>query len=76
MVVMYEIAGKKVGSHVVRPPALHLFEAVANSTFQLAMATLSLAAAGGYLGTRGGEKKKDQGPPINATNQDEEKFIK
>ncbi|KAI4148193.1 MAG: hypothetical protein LQ340_005189 [Diploschistes diacapsis] len=43
---------------------------------KLAMWTLGLAAVGGYYGMSGGEKKKEQGPPINATSPDEEKFIK
>ena len=40
------------------------------------MWTLGLTGAGAYFGLRGGEKKKEQGPPINATSEDEEKFIK
>ena len=46
------------------------------SVLQLSIATLTTAFAGGYLST-GGSKKKEggQGPPINAKDQDEEKFI-
>ncbi|KAL9621301.1 MAG: hypothetical protein Q9160_004192 [Pyrenula sp. 1 TL-2023] len=41
----------------------------------LAMATLGTVFAGSWASTRGGEKKKEQGPPINATSKDEENFI-
>lgn len=78
MVAMYEVAGRKVGSHVVRLPMhtlLHI-SCTANLSLKLAMWTLGLAAVGGYYGMSGGEKKKEQGPPINATSPDEEKFIK
>ncbi|KAL1962016.1 hypothetical protein VTN77DRAFT_660 [Rasamsonia byssochlamydoides] len=57
MVVYYQVAGRKVGSHV------------------LAMATLGTLFAGSWLGLRGGEKKKEQGPPINASSKEEEQFI-
>ncbi|KAL2218139.1 hypothetical protein M432DRAFT_418775 [Thermoascus aurantiacus ATCC 26904] len=58
MVVYYQIAGKKVGSHV------------------LSMATLGTLFGGVWLATRGGDKKKkEQGPPINASSKDEEQFI-
>jgi len=40
------------------------------------MITLGTAFSIGAYSMRGGEKKKQQGPPINATDQEEEKFIK
>ncbi|OCL10481.1 hypothetical protein AOQ84DRAFT_353507 [Glonium stellatum] len=57
MVVMYEIAGRKVGSHV------------------LAMATLGTLFVGSWASMGGSKKSAQQGPPINATSKDEEKFI-
>ena len=39
------------------------------------MATLGTMFAGGAFALGGKEKSKQQGPPINATNKDEEKFI-
>ena len=39
------------------------------------MATLGAVFAGSYLATRGGDKKKEQGPPINASSKEEENFI-
>ena len=40
------------------------------------MATLGTTFLGAYIGLRGGEtKKKESGPPINATSKDEEAFI-
>ena len=40
------------------------------------MATLGTTFGGAWLAMRGGEKKKESGPAINATSADEEKFIK
>ncbi|KAI9720253.1 MAG: hypothetical protein M1812_003071 [Candelaria pacifica] len=42
----------------------------------LSMATLGTAGLGGFLAFGGSKKSTEQGPPINATNSDEEKFIK
>lgn len=43
---------------------------------QLAIATLGTTFLGAYVGLSGGDKKKkESGPPINATSKDEEKFI-
>lgn len=43
---------------------------------QLSMATLGTLFGGVWLATRGGDKKKkEQGPPINASSKDEEQFI-
>ena len=42
---------------------------------QLAIATLGTTFAGAALAVGGKEKKKEQGPPINATSKDEEQFI-
>lgn len=39
------------------------------------MATLGSLFGGVWLSTRGGDKKKQQGPPINASSKDEEQFI-
>jgi hypothetical protein len=39
------------------------------------MVTLGAIFSGSYLATRGGEKKKEQGPPINASSKEEENFI-
>lgn len=40
------------------------------------MATLGATFGGSYLALRGGGKKaKEQGPPINASNKEEEDFI-
>lgn len=39
------------------------------------MATLGALFGGTWLAMRGGDKKKQQGPPINATSKDEENFI-
>ena len=39
------------------------------------MATLGTMFAVGAFALGGKEKSKQQGPPINATNKDEEKFI-
>ncbi len=39
------------------------------------MATLGTTFVGAALAMGGKEKSKDQGPPINATSKDEEKFI-
>lgn len=39
------------------------------------MATLGTFFTGSALAMGGKTKAKEQGPPINATNQDEEKFI-
>jgi hypothetical protein len=39
------------------------------------MATLGSLFAGISLSMRGGEKKKEQGPPINASSGEEEQFI-
>ena len=44
-------------------------------TKQLAMGTLGTAFVGAALALGGKEKKKEQGPPINATSKDEEEFI-
>jgi len=41
----------------------------------LSMITLGSAFGGSWLAMRGGDKKKQQGPPINATSKDEESFI-
>ncbi|MCJ1252064.1 hypothetical protein MMC30_009302 [Trapelia coarctata] len=41
----------------------------------LAIATLGTTFLGAYLGLSGGDKKKESGPPINATSKDEEKFV-
>lgn len=42
------------------------------------MATLGTLFVGSYIGLSGGKKPEDKakGPPINATSEDEEKFIK
>ncbi|KAK7523619.1 hypothetical protein IWZ03DRAFT_410471 [Phyllosticta citriasiana] len=90
MVQYYQIAGRKVGSHVVRrssqpaaprnscPSLLHL---------QLPHRPPALAAAlsigvlgtlfGGIALATGGSKAKkvDNTPPINASSKDEENFI-
>lgn len=42
---------------------------------QLAMITLGAAAAIGAVSVGGKQKAKTDGPPINATSKDEEKFI-
>ncbi|OKL62504.1 hypothetical protein UA08_02759 [Talaromyces atroroseus] len=42
---------------------------------QIAMGVLGSLFGGVYLATRGGGKKKDVTPPINAGSKDEEKFI-
>lgn len=42
---------------------------------QLAMITLGTAAAIGAVSMGGKQKAKTDGPPINATSKDEEKFI-
>lgn len=43
---------------------------------QLALATLGTTFLGAYVAMSGGDKKKKEtGPPINATSKDEEKFI-
>jgi F-type H+-transporting ATPase subunit k len=39
------------------------------------MATLGTFFAGSWLAMRGGDKKKQQGPPINASSKEEENFI-
>lgn len=39
------------------------------------MATLGVMFGGSALALRGGEKKAQTTPPINATSKDEEKFI-
>lgn len=39
------------------------------------MATLGTVFAGAWYATRGDEKKKEQGPPTNASSKDEEQFI-
>lgn len=39
------------------------------------MITLGTLFTGSAYAMRGGEKKKEQGPPINATSKDEEQFI-
>lgn len=39
------------------------------------MGTLGALFGGTFLATRGGEKKKEQGPPIVASSKDEEQFI-
>ncbi|KAI9839182.1 MAG: hypothetical protein M1819_003175 [Sarea resinae] len=41
----------------------------------LAMITLGATAGIATLSLSGGEKKKEQGPPINATSPEEENFI-
>ncbi|KAK2760230.1 hypothetical protein FQN54_002297 [Arachnomyces sp. PD_36] len=56
MVVYYQVAGKKVGSHV------------------LSMGVLATLFGGSYLAMPSGPKKEN-GPPINASSKDEEKFI-
>jgi F-type H+-transporting ATPase subunit k len=43
-------------------------------TFQLAMLTLGTTFAGSYLALSGGEKPA--APPIKASSDDEEKFIR
>ncbi|CRG91460.1 hypothetical protein PISL3812_08509 [Talaromyces islandicus] len=58
MVAYYNIAGRKIGSHV------------------LTMGVLGTTFAGAFLALGGGDKKKtEQGPPVNASSKDEEKFI-
>ncbi|KAJ9664536.1 hypothetical protein H2198_000187 [Neophaeococcomyces mojaviensis] len=42
----------------------------------LAMATLGTMFGGSWLATRGPKKQPQTSPPINASSQDEEKFIK
>ncbi len=42
---------------------------------QLAMATLGVMGAITFL-SMGGKKAKEQGPPMNASSKEEEKFIK
>lgn len=91
MVVMYEIAGRKVGSHVVSRSAqpssrgafsmrsIHEISPECTLTcriLQLAMATLGTMFAGGFLALGGSKKSQEKGPPINATNSDEENFIR
>jgi len=39
------------------------------------MATIGSIVGGSYLALRGGDKKKAQTPPINASSKDEEAFI-
>ncbi|KZF25481.1 hypothetical protein L228DRAFT_244328 [Xylona heveae TC161] len=63
MVAQYTIAGRQVGSHVVR------------RLLPLAMITLGSMAGISFLATGGEKKSKEQGPPINATSKDEENFI-
>ncbi|KAJ5604940.1 hypothetical protein N7510_010094 [Penicillium lagena] len=82
MVVYYQIAGKKVGSHVPSFLALRrlLFgkEPPTNQlpAQQLSMATLGTMFAGSWLAMGGGDKPKTaQGPPISASSKDEEQFI-
>ena len=43
---------------------------------QLAMGVLGTMSGGIWLAMRGSGKKADAKPPINASSQDEEKFIK
>ncbi|QKX54844.1 uncharacterized protein TRUGW13939_01933 [Talaromyces rugulosus] len=57
MVAYYNIAGRKIGSHV------------------LTMGVLGSTFAGAFLALSGGDKKAQQGPPVNAASKDEEKFI-
>ena len=80
MVVMYNIAGRQVGSHIVSKNSLStpISRSAQKLTLilsQLAMATLGTLFVGSWAAMRGGEKKKEQGPPINATSKDEENFI-
>ncbi|KAK5163223.1 uncharacterized protein LTR77_010809 [Saxophila tyrrhenica] len=57
MVVYYQIAGQKIGSH------------------WLSIATLSTMFIGSWASMGGSKKEAPKAPPINAKDQDEEKFI-
>ncbi|CAF9910225.1 MAG: hypothetical protein GOMPHAMPRED_007005 [Gomphillus americanus] len=48
----------------------------ANVHKKLAMITLGATGLGSWYGLRGGDKKPESKPPINAGSSDEEKFIK
>ncbi len=84
MVATYTIAGRQVGSHVVRPRSslehsadkkgLGLY-GYRTDNAQLAMATLGVLFGGSWAATRGGSKAPQSTPPINAGSKDEEKFI-
>ncbi|KAG2416616.1 hypothetical protein HFD88_007831 [Aspergillus terreus] len=84
MVVYYQLAGKKVGSHVVRAsrlPARSAWLPYPNSSVgrgydaPLAMGVLGSLFGGVFLATRGGDKQKQTTPPIQASSKDEETFI-
>ena len=86
MVQMYTILGRQIGSHYVRQipyspmiQNLHLFirGPLTNTipSVQLALATLLTTGGGIGLAMSGKEKKKEQGPAINASSKEEEEFI-
>ncbi|EHK99693.1 hypothetical protein GLAREA_09393 [Glarea lozoyensis ATCC 20868] len=72
MVQMYTIAGRQIGSHYVRRP----YPEAPESWSALAMGVLATLTAGIMSFTGGSKVQKAQGPPINASSGDEEKFIK
>ncbi|EOD53069.1 hypothetical protein GTA08_BOTSDO03642 [Neofusicoccum parvum] len=91
MVVYYELAGRKVGSHVVRAPppialristtlsdssCLRTLPLLTNAFFsQLAMGVLGTLFTGIFAATGGSKKTVNTVPPINAASKDEENFI-
>lgn len=86
MVAMYNVFGRQVGSHWVRPHPSFIqtmqgnFDLYPSSSeltlryLQLSMATLGALFAGSAWAMRGGDKKQNS-PPINASSKDEENFI-
>ena len=77
MVATYTIFGRQVGSHVASsglfPPGAKSRQLTVR---KLAMITLGATGLGSWYGLRGGDKKPESKPPINAGSSDEEKFIK
>ena len=85
MVATYTIFGRQVGSHVVSLANLPLDFARYDrnalprprrlTQLQLAMITLGTTFSVAALSMGGGDKKKAQAPPINASSKEEEQFI-
>ncbi len=76
MVATYTIAGRQVGSHVVRPTfSIDSDPSNLLTLLKLSMLTLGTMATIPFLMSGGKGAKKDNTPPINAGSKDEEKFI-
>jgi F-type H+-transporting ATPase subunit k len=76
MVAVYNVFGRPIGSHYVRPFPNKLQSPVSSNDFsQLAIATLGVTFAGSWLAMRGDGSEKAKTPPTNASSKDEEAFI-